>query len=72
MNTPTDDNLPTVRFTAKLRQMFPIYDYIGLSVAELGNALHCRVPMQGSNANHFGAMHAGVLFSSQRRQPASR
>jgi uncharacterized protein (TIGR00369 family) len=43
--------------------MFPIYEYIGLSVVELGNPLRCRVPMQGSNANHFGAMHAGVLFS---------
>ena len=51
------------RLTAKLRKIFPIYNYIGLSVVELGNPLRCRVPISAANGNHFDVMHAGVLFS---------
>ena len=51
------------RLTGKLRKIFPIYDYMGLSVERLGNPLSCRAPMNAANGNHFGVMHAGVLFS---------
>jgi len=36
---------------------------MGLSVERLGNPLSCRAPMNAANGNHFGVMHAGVLFS---------
>jgi uncharacterized protein (TIGR00369 family) len=51
------------RRTAKLRQILPLYDFIELTVDSLDSEARCSVPLSVSNRNHFGAMHAGILFS---------
>ena len=51
------------RLQAKLYGIFPIYEFMQLSVVSLGNPLRCFVPLLPQTSNHFGVMHAGVLFS---------
>lgn len=51
------------RVQTKLHAIFPIYKYISLSVDELGNTVRCSVPLTSDTSNHFGVVHAGVLFS---------
>ena len=51
------------RLQAKLYGIFPIYEFMQLSVVSLGNPLRCSVPLLPQTSNHFGVMHAGVLFS---------
>ena len=49
--------------TAQARAMIPILDAMGLDVIELTpNSAAARIPAE-PNANHFGAMYAGCLFT---------
>lgn len=51
------------KLQAKLYEIFPIYGFMELSVIALGNPLRCYAPLLTQTSNHFGVMHAGVLFS---------
>lgn len=51
------------RRTAKLREILPLYAFIELTVEALGAEARCSVPLTAATSNHFGVMHAGVLFS---------
>lgn len=51
------------RFQQRLHKVFPIYEFMQLSVEQLGDTVCCAVPLSPHNSNHFGVMHAGVLFS---------
>lgn len=52
-----------IRRTRILRTMLPLYDFIELTVSQLGEGAECSVPLSASNRNHVGIMHAGVLFA---------
>lgn len=51
------------RRTETLRKILPLYETIELTVDSLSDGVRCSVPLNPQNSNHFGAMHAGVLFS---------
>jgi uncharacterized protein (TIGR00369 family) len=52
------------RLQARLHDLMPLYGYIGLELLELVPQVRCRVPLNQRTRNHFGAMHAGVLFTA--------
>ncbi len=49
---------------AYLRQVLPLYAYIGLTVESCVNVFECSVPLNEHNRNHFGGMHAAVLWAA--------
>lgn len=53
----------TARIQARMRRMMPLYDSIGLQVDQIGPEVRCTAPLNAHNANHFGVMHAGVIFT---------
>jgi uncharacterized protein (TIGR00369 family) len=57
--------------TLLLRKILPLYGCIELTVDSLDGAVRCSVPLSPVNSNHFGAMHAGVLFSLAEATAAS-
>ena len=59
MSEPTREQ----KRTAMLRKVLPLYETIGLDVESLDGEVRCCVPLTPHNSNHFGVMHAGVLFS---------
>lgn len=49
--------------TAGLRQLIPLFDYMGFELIESGDGRAAgRIPV-GNNGNHFGVIYAGALFS---------
>jgi uncharacterized protein (TIGR00369 family) len=49
--------------TAGVRQLIPLFDYMGLEVLEAGDGrAAARIPAE-PNRNHFGVIYAGALFS---------
>lgn len=52
-----------LRVQQMLHDTFPIYRFMDLRVVRLGNVTECLLPFIPENCNHFGAMHAGALFS---------
>ncbi len=49
--------------TAGVRQLIPLFDYMGLEVLEAGEGrAAARIPA-GPNGNHFGVIYAGALYS---------
>lgn len=50
-------------FQDYLRRVLPLYAYIGLSVDNCGPDMQCSVPLAVQNRNHFGGMHAAVLWA---------
>jgi thioesterase domain-containing protein len=49
--------------TNQIRTLIPIFDAMGMEALEVAEGrVAARVPV-GPNANHFGAMYAGSLFS---------
>lgn len=51
------------RMTAGVRQLIPLFDYMGLEVLEAGGGrAAARIPVE-PNGNHFGVIYAGALFS---------
>jgi uncharacterized protein (TIGR00369 family) len=49
--------------TAGVRQLIPLFDYMGLEVLEAGDGrAAARIPVE-PNGNHFGVIYAGALFS---------
>lgn len=51
------------RLQERLHATFPLYQFIGLEVEQLGDRVVLRAPLSPANTNHFGVMHAGVLFT---------
>jgi uncharacterized protein (TIGR00369 family) len=49
--------------TAGVRQLIPLFDYMGLEILEAGEGrAAARIPVE-PNGNHFGVIYAGALFS---------
>lgn len=49
--------------TAGVRQLIPLFDYMGFEITEAGDGRASgRIPV-GQNGNHFGVIYAGALFS---------
>lgn len=49
--------------TAGVRQLIPLFGYMGLEVLEAGDGrAAARIPAE-PNGNHFGVIYAGALFS---------
>ena len=48
---------------ARMRKMMPVYASIDLTVEALGAEVRCSAPLSEHNTNHFGVMHAGVMFT---------
>lgn len=60
MSEPSE---PLPEMTAGVRQMIPLFEYMGLEVLEAGDGrAAARIPL-GPNGNHFGVIYAGSLFS---------
>jgi thioesterase domain-containing protein len=57
-------DMPTLpEMTAGVRQLIPLFDYMGLEVLEAGDGhAAARIP-SAPNRNHFGVIYAGSLFS---------
>lgn len=54
---------PLPEMTAGVRQMIPLFAYMGLEVLEAADGrAAARIPL-GPNGNHFGVIYAGALFS---------
>lgn len=59
----TDTPAALPEMTAGVRQLIPLFDYMGLEVLEAGDGrAAARIP-SGPNGNHFGVIYAGALYS---------
>lgn len=59
----TDLPEPLAAMTAGVRQLIPLFDYMGLEVLEAaGGRAAARIPAE-PNRNHFGVIYAGALYS---------
>lgn len=48
---------------ARVREMCPLYEHIGLCIERLDDVIACSVPLSASNVNHLGGMHAAVQWA---------
>ncbi|HZQ79893.1 MAG TPA: DUF4442 domain-containing protein [Acidimicrobiia bacterium] len=62
VDAPRSVDIPELE--ARLHQLLPVYEYIGLRIESLGEVLACTVPLTEANANHLGAIHAAVQFAA--------
>jgi thioesterase domain-containing protein len=54
---------PLAEMTAGVRQLIPLFDYMGLEVLEAADGrAAARIPAE-PNRNHFGVIYAGALYS---------
>lgn len=57
------DEAELAAMTAGVRQLIPLFDYMGFEITEAGDGRASgRIPV-GNNGNHFGVIYAGALFS---------
>jgi acyl-coenzyme A thioesterase PaaI-like protein len=57
------DEAELAAMTAGVRQLIPLFDYMGLEVLAAGEGhAAARIP-SGPNGNHFGVIYAGALYS---------
>lgn len=47
-----------------VRRLIPFFEQFDWRIESLGETLRISMPLEGSSVNHFGGMHAAVLFAA--------